>query len=255
MTDGFTARSAPSRREPLLTFLVATAAASALYWTGRAVPVVRENLHGAIAVIFLYAPTAAARLTRRPFDSAAAGLRADPLGANAATLALTVALVFPLFLLGFWGFYTLVCSPDAPTVVRGAAELVAPVCPRWQGWRGAALRLPDGFALLALTQLLVIALPEEYFFRAYLWSRLEPPPDRSGRRLLGPPLVLTSALFALGHVLVDFDPQRLAVFFPGLIFGWMRARTGSIAAGTVFHALCNLLSQVLHDSFFLPLPR
>jgi membrane protease YdiL (CAAX protease family) len=57
-------------------------------------------------------------------------------------------------------------------------------------------------------------------------------------------------LFALGHVLVDFNPQRLAVFFPALAFGWMRARTGSLAAGAVFHALCNLLADVLHASFF-----
>jgi hypothetical protein len=30
----------------------------------------------------------------------------------------------------------------------------------------------------------------------------------------------------------------------------MRARTGSVAAGAVFHALCNLYSDVLHTSFF-----
>jgi hypothetical protein len=30
----------------------------------------------------------------------------------------------------------------------------------------------------------------------------------------------------------------------------MRARTGSIAAGALFHALCNLLSDVLHTSYF-----
>jgi membrane protease YdiL (CAAX protease family) len=40
------------------------------------------------------------------------------------------------------------------------------------------------------------------------------------------------------------------VFFPGLAFGWMRARTGSLAAGTAFHASCNLLSEILHASFF-----
>jgi membrane protease YdiL (CAAX protease family) len=44
--------------------------------------------------------------------------------------------------------------------------------------------------------------------------------------------------------------QRLAVFFPALVFGWMRARTGSILAGATFHALCNLFADVLHTSFF-----
>ena len=99
----------------------------------------------------------------------------------------------------------------------------------------------------------MVAVPEELFFRGYLYSRLE---QRwpSTRRFLGAPvgrtLLVTSALFALGHVLVDFNVQRLAVFFPALVFGWMRARTGSVAAGAVFHALCNLYSDVLHTSFF-----
>ena len=121
------------------------------------------------------------------------------------------------------------------------------------GFSGGQLRLPPDFALLALNQVLVIAIPEELFFRGYLQGRLEArwPP---GRRLLGAgvgrALLLSSVLFALGHFLVDFNPQRLAVFFPGLIFGWMRARTGSIAAGAGFHALCNLLADVLHGSYF-----
>ena len=67
---------------------------------------------------------------------------------------------------------------------------------------------------------------------------------------MGRTLLVTSALFALGHVLVDFNVQRSAVFFPALVFGWMRARTGSVAAGAAFHALCNLYSDVLHTSFF-----
>jgi membrane protease YdiL (CAAX protease family) len=67
---------------------------------------------------------------------------------------------------------------------------------------------------------------------------------------VGWPLLLTSLLFAVGHFLVDLQPARLAVFFPALAFGWMRNRSGSVAPGALFHALCNLLSEVLHDSFF-----
>ena len=40
-------------------------------------------------------------------------------------------------------------------------------------------------------------------------------------------------------------PARLAVFFPALLFGWLRARTGGIGASVVFHALCNLFSATL----------
>ena len=67
---------------------------------------------------------------------------------------------------------------------------------------------------------------------------------------MGRALVVSAALFAVGHVLVDGNPIRLAVFFPGLVFGWMRARTGSILPGLLFHAMCNLCSEVLHRSFF-----
>jgi len=98
-----------------------------------------------------------------------------------------------------------------------------------------------------------VAIPEELFFRGYLMGRLDErwPPVR---RLLGAPigrgLIVSSVLFALGHVAVVPNPQRLAVFFPALVFGWMRARTGSIVPGAVFHALCNLFADVLHTSYF-----
>jgi hypothetical protein len=239
-------------REPLLTFAAATALTFAMALLGGAVPLVRDNLHVLIAVIFFYAPSVAARISGRRFDYREAGLRTDPVRLNLMVLAVALAVTFPLFVVGFFWFYGTVCS--------GHGGLLAPIapaftslCDRWLGLGGAHLTLPASFLLLACNQLIVIAIPEELFFRGYLLSRLE---ERwpSRRRLLGAPvgvaLVASSALFALGHVLVVPNPQRLAVFFPALIFGWMRARTGSIAAGAAFHALCNLFSDVLHTSFF-----
>jgi hypothetical protein len=252
-SDSAAASRRPGLVEPLVTFAVATALASALYWTGQVVPLVQANLHGAIAILFLYAPAAAARLSGRPFDYRAAGLRLRPVGRAAAVTGVALALTWPLFFVGFLLFYGHVCGHDAGRLARFWAETFAPVCPHWQGLRGARLRLPPDFALLALSQLLVVAIPEELFFRGYLLCRFE---DRWPSRrtfagaAVGRPLLLSSALFALGHVLVDFDVQRLTVFFPALVFGWMRARTGTIAAGAFFHAACNLFSEVLHESFF-----
>jgi membrane protease YdiL (CAAX protease family) len=239
----------PSLREPLLTFLAAIVLASALFWLGKAVPLIHRNLHACIAVLFFYTPVVAGRLAKRPFDFHEAGLRLDPVRLNAAVLAAAIAVAFPLFVVAFFGFYEIVCGPGV------AATGLDRLCPGsgWMGLRGGHLHLPPDFALLALNQVLVIALPEELFFRGYLQGRLEArwPP---GRRFLGASvgraLLVSSVLFALGHFLVDFNPQRLAVFFPGLLFGWMRARTGSIAAGAAFHALCNLLADVLHTSYF-----
>ena len=47
---------------------------------------------------------------------------------------------------------------------------------------------------------------------------------------------------------MTFDPASLAVFFPGLLFGLLQRRTGSVLAGTLFHASCNVLIDVLHRS-------
>jgi membrane protease YdiL (CAAX protease family) len=100
-----------------------------------------------------------------------------------------------------------------------------------------------------LTHLVAIALPEEALFRGYFQTRLS---DLFGDRasILGAqlsPAAVTcqAALFALLHFLVGFSPARLAVFFPGLLFGWMRARRGGIGAAVWFHALCNVLAEVL----------
>lgn len=100
----------------------------------------------------------------------------------------------------------------------------------------------------ALGQLVVVALPEEAFFRGYLQTALDRAWDRRIEILgakIGPALLVSSALFALGHLATIPHPARLAVFFPSLVFGWMRARTGGIGAGVAFHAMCNLLSDGL----------
>lgn len=104
----------------------------------------------------------------------------------------------------------------------------------------------------ALGQLLVVALPEEAFYRGYLQTSLD---DRFPKRwkLLGgwisPGILVSSAIFALGHLLTEPNPSRLAVFFPSLLFGWLRTRTRGAGAGTFFHALCNLFSAYLGRCF------
>jgi membrane protease YdiL (CAAX protease family) len=105
-----------------------------------------------------------------------------------------------------------------------------------------------------LGQFLVIALPEEAFYRGYLQTRLDeawPPRLRVLGTYVGPGLVVTSVVFALGHVATELHPDRLAVFFPSLLFGWMRARRRGIGAPAAFHALCNLFASYLARSYGL----
>jgi hypothetical protein len=101
-------------------------------------------------------------------------------------------------------------------------------------------------------QLVIIALPEEAFYRGYLQSRLDdvfPAQKRVFGANVGASLVLASAIFALGHFATIREPTRLAVFFPSLAFGWLRARTGGIGAGVMFHASCNIFSELLGRGF------
>jgi membrane protease YdiL (CAAX protease family) len=101
-------------------------------------------------------------------------------------------------------------------------------------------------------QLLVIALPEEAFYRGYLQSALDEVWQPRWRVLgaeLGPSLLVTSALFALGHLSTEFNAARLAVFFPSLVFGFLRSRSRGVGAGLVFHALCNLFASYLGQSY------
>ena len=233
-------------REPLLVFAIVTALSAAIVAIGTVVPFVRDNLHVPIAVMFFYAPAVAARRTGRGYDYEAAGLRAEPIGLNLAVVGLASLLAFPAFVVGFFAFWGRVC-PDP-----GLAPLFAGNCRAWLGWTGGHLHLPKGFFVFALSQLVVVAIPEELFFRGYLMERLErvwPPTRRLFGAKVGWALIVSSALFAIGHVAVIPNPQRLAVFFPALLFGWMRARTGSIAAGALYHALCNVLADTLHVSY------
>lgn len=101
-------------------------------------------------------------------------------------------------------------------------------------------------------QLVIIALPEEAFYRGYLQSRLDdalPWRVRLFGANVGPALLVTSVVFALGHFATIREPARLAVFFPSLVFGWLRARTGGIGASVAFHASCNVFSEMLGRGF------
>ena len=60
---------------------------------------------------------------------------------------------------------------------------------------------------------------------------------------------MTSALFALGHFLGEWNPLRLAPFIPSLIFAWQRNATGSILGAIAFHGLCNILAEMLSQLY------
>jgi CAAX protease family protein len=153
---------------------------------------------------------------------------------------------------------------DVASVVRSGARALAwalgvfaivavPYFIAWRFWWTPKVAFslivrPPIEASEALGQLLVIAFPEEAFYRGYLQSRLDEawaPRWRVLGASVGPGLLVGAAIFALGHLATIAVPARLAVFFPAIVFGWLRARTGGIGASVAFHAFCNLYAQAL----------
>jgi membrane protease YdiL (CAAX protease family) len=102
-----------------------------------------------------------------------------------------------------------------------------------------------GLAKAFLFHFLLVGIPEEFFYRGYMQTQLNRIWGRPWRLLgvaVGKALPITAFLFALSHSMIQLQWWHFAIFFPGLLFGWFRERTGAITAGALFHALCNVYS-------------
>lgn len=83
----------------------------------------------------------------------------------------------------------------------------------------------------ALSTLLMAALPEEWFFRAYFMTRL-------GKGIRAN--VTASVLFSLIHALTRGWIAAILVFLPSLFYGWLYQRTRDLPLLVLVHALSNL---------------
>ena len=180
-------------------------------------------------VAFLYLPLAAMRRTgedARDYGATLARWRTDvPLALG------FLAVIAPLFVLGYhvWLGHALPRHHGAPPGLT------------------FHLRVPAGYGWTnVVDELFVTALPEEFFYRGWLQARLKqvwPNGARIAGVVVGPAFLLTAALFAIGHLAI-FSAARLLVFFPALLFGWLRERTGTVVGSTILHAGCNILAKV-----------
>ncbi len=182
--------------------------------------------------------------------------------------------IFPIFALGTWAFYAQVCSGDlsslspvlaleSHTPASGSLEkFLARQCRHhaggfWPTTLAVPIAWVEGYGFGFVRDLAIgifaIALPEEVFHRGYLMSALE---QRwpAKRKLFGVPFgwaaVISSTLFALGHLVTMPNTARLATFFPALVFAWLWRRSGSLWAPALFHASANLLMDMLLASTF-----
>jgi membrane protease YdiL (CAAX protease family) len=232
-------------RAAALTWLVVAILVTILVRIDVTLPGIGHLGSALVAVLFLYAPVFVAWLRKEDLDEY--GFRAAPLKRGLITAAVTIAVVFPFFVLGYFAFYEIACKSAT------LAHLVPKnMCAQYGGLGGIhAPKLTLEFGEFCLVQMVVVALPEELFFRGFLLHMLEkkyPPTRRFLGGGIGKALVLSALGFALIHLPKDGDPRALATFFPGLVFGWMRSATRSILAGTVTHGASNILIRLLESS-------
>jgi membrane protease YdiL (CAAX protease family) len=214
-------------------------------------PVVGQYVHLVVAAIFLLTSIRLTRGDPGHYGVALGGLlepavddgSAGPLGLFDLGRAIRRALPSAVVELG---------------VAAGIAAVVFPLyAVGFYWWNQPAgsfsLTLPPNIASLILAQLIVVALPEEAFFRGYLQTTLSDF-EKKRLRVLGVEIapgawVLQAILFSTIHFLVEPHPARLAVFFPALLFGWTRALRGGIGAALTLHAMSNLYSEILARSW------
>jgi membrane protease YdiL (CAAX protease family) len=248
-------------RDATIGFVLAMVLIFLLGRIGSAVGFVAANLGAFVACVFLFVPHGIGK--KRGQDLYDYGFRVDPIKPGLMLgVVLPLVAILPIFAVGFFGFYRVVCQSDALRLLAMPGK-----CAAWVGWHwprldwsiswGALIgtrAIEPSFIEFVLAQFIVTALPEELFFRGFLLSLLEkawPPKRRLFGGGVGLALIVSSVAFALSHVVIHFQPHRLAVFFPGLLFGWMFAKTRSVLAGTVAHALCNIFLYLLEKSFFV----
>lgn len=206
-------------------------ALAALQGVALAVPWLRPFLGAAAVAAFLWTPMRF--LERRGQDAHSAGWRFDRLGPDLAWGLGACAVVLPLFTLAFWKFPGWIPALPAPLqalLAPYAAAHPLRIAPVWS-WDFAG-RLGGNAA---------VAFAEEFFYRGYMTLRFEErwSPLRTA--------LAVAALFAVGHLL---QPAlwRLLVFFPALLFAWIRRRTGTVVGASIAHFLCNAWLLVLTSS-------
>ncbi len=162
-------------------------------------PLLQPGLLG--AALFLYAPFLHYRKGRTPSWTRPGNLKRDA----ALFLALGAGGALAFFLVSSLPFSPVPSFPEAEAPPLGA---------------------------FVLRQALLVALPEEVFFRGYLYDAFE----ENGWE----PVLPSSLLFAAGHLVTHASAYRALTFFPALLFGWSRKKSGNIYVPVLLHLLFNL---------------
>ncbi len=233
----------------------------------------RDAVLALVPFLFIYTPVWLCEFRRR--DSAAYGLYIPAFsdvsawGAAARHAGWLALLILVPWLVGYHLYQNGVLAfVEAAGPIRSAADFTRSVERLWSGeldlfatrsaWsvftetRFPAFRWPADAALLVPYHVFFVAIPEEFFYRGYFQARLNevfPTRWKVFGTWVGPGLLVAAVFFAFGHSLVTLRWWHFATFFPGLLFGWLRERTGSTLPGALFHAWCNVCVSLLDASY------
>jgi len=188
-----------------------------------------------IPAVLVMAALVPAWITGREFPRI--GLRGDRLGRIAGTVGLACVCVLPIVFLGLW----MLTLWSLPVPLR-------PIIPQGQSW----------FAWLVY-QFLYVAVAEEVFFRGYVQAntmkllshcRLNTMSETNPKSEMCNPkcwtaLLVSAAVFALAHVVVQGQITSVLTFLPGLLLAWLFLRTGSLLAPILFHGLANVAYAIM----------
>ena len=117
--------------------------------------------------------------------------------------------------------------------------------------------LPQELLLTILYQLFFVAIPEEFFYRGYFQTRLNEIYPRNWI-IFGIPMgkssIYTGIFFAFGHSIVTYQWWHFSIFFPSLLFSYLREKTGGILSAAMFHACCNIGIVILDTAYGIRSP-
>ncbi len=110
--------------------------------------------------------------------------------------------------------------------------------------------IPKNMFEYTLQQIFIIGFSEEFFYRGYIQPLVKKSVQKEIIKTIGLDygVVITSLLFSIGHFLTYFTFFSILTFFPSLIFGILKNKTGTIYSSMFFHGLSNISLYILINS-------
>ncbi len=181
-----------------------------------------------VPTLLLYIPFLILSVQRKPIDFIDHSLR--QLGTGLMVFAVSILIVFPPYMLAahYWMLHVF----------------------HFDAFKMAPIRI---FFDPLPYQILAVALPEEFYFRGFLqpmMNKIWKPKWHLFGVNLGWGWIVTALVFAFAHSVIQLKWWHFSIFFPALIFGYLKERTGSITAPVLFHAFSNAFMSWFVRNYF-----